>query len=170
MKRNNRLRILLAGCVFWSFTMNAPAQDNPQWLAGATGAIFSNASMHAIVSGGEPIAGPVSSASLRAVQGFYAGGSPGAAGPDFLQDAASVDLQARPNPFRESLTLTLPEHLASIRITMIDMSGKLVLDKQVQPKSNTWVLEDLELLDPGLYLVSVRSGVDRWVVRVSKRE
>ncbi len=73
--------------------------------------------------------------------------------------------QLYPNPVSGEMNITLPESIQNVHIQITNLTGKLILDKQIIGKSE--INLNLDSLPPGFYLLEVQS--DNWA-EVSKFE
>ena len=88
----------------------------------------------------------------------------------YLQDV--VELKLTPNPFKESINVSLPYQTESpFRIRIFNIKGEEVLKADLRAKSEEYVHLDLNTsgLLPGVYIFSMTSGADSWQKKIFKQ-
>lgn len=71
--------------------------------------------------------------------------------------APTLSIKAFPNPFTERIQVQIDKDVPGIRMALYDLSGKLLLQKSFQ-NSSELVLDNLNNLPPGFYVVEVSAG------------
>jgi len=74
-----------------------------------------------------------------------------------------------PNPFAEKLEVTLTtSKTAAVAVKLMDMNGRMVKSQLYNGQSgnNKFVLTGLNGLKPGLYIVEVSAGEEKWMQKV----
>ena len=80
------------------------------------------------------------------------------------------DLQLYPNPFFDQLNVIVPENcISKFAIKVYDLCGKLVFETIVSDNSINRMNLNLEVLEPGLYLIECRSKNGKWISKVVKK-
>jgi hypothetical protein len=80
-------------------------------------------------------------------------------------NATNASLQVFPNPFTASVQINLQlEKNGAIQIVLFDAGGRMIkkLERQGSTGNNTIVINDLSILQPGVYLIKITAG-DRTV-------
>jgi hypothetical protein len=81
----------------------------------------------------------------------------------------ALTISAYPNPFTEKLEVTLTTgKSAAIAVKLFDMNGRIVKTQVYNGQSglNKLVLTGLNQLNPGLYVLEVAAGEEKWMQKV----
>lgn len=82
-------------------------------------------------------------------------------------ESISSDLKISPNPVQSNATLHLTDNLNNAAITMSDMNGKILWSTNI--KNTLQVKLPVEKLVPGIYVVSVNSGLVSRTIKFIKQ-
>ncbi len=85
-------------------------------------------------------------------------------------DEEPLQLQCYPNPFRDELTVSIPQSFNTARICLVDMLGSIVLEKQINGSDliDNKIILNVHGLTKGVYTVSVAADAWKAVARVIK--
>jgi len=64
------------------------------------------------------------------------------------------DVSIYPNPFKNQLTIQLPEFAGTSKVSLVDVSGRVLVQQEV---TNSGILSGLDELAKGLYFVKITS-------------
>lgn len=81
----------------------------------------------------------------------------------------SITANVYPNPFTEKVEVTLTvSKSAAVTIKLFDMNGRIVKTRSYNGQSglNKFVLTGLNQLNPGLYVLEVAAGEEKWMQKV----
>lgn len=108
--------------------------------------------------------------SANLVEGTYAQPYLLSFGENPQSEIADVSTLAYPNPFKDHLTITLPDGSVDHELTITDLTGRVV-KKIVVPAGTSkaeWRKEDHSNLRPGVYLLEIKGGKNTWTIKLIK--
>jgi hypothetical protein len=75
-----------------------------------------------------------------------------------------------PNPFRNNLTITLPDTSHDYLITVTDVAGKIVKVMKVSAGTakTEWKKEDHHALPSGVYMMEIKGGTTYKIIKLIK--
>jgi hypothetical protein len=85
-------------------------------------------------------------------------------------EITDVSALVYPNPFKDHLTITLPDAAVAHELIITDLTGKVV-KKMTVPAGVTnaeWRKEDHHALRSGVYLLEIKGGKNRWTIKLVK--
>jgi hypothetical protein len=83
--------------------------------------------------------------------------------------SAKGRLQVMDNPFKDVLSVMLPQYTGPVSFKLIEMSGKVVYDKTVSLNNQSQVKLDVSnTIAPGLYILDVVINGEHYAMKVVK--
>lgn len=78
-----------------------------------------------------------------------------------------AQIKIAPNPFKNKLTIQLPDSYESIQITVSDITGKIYLLRTLQNVSNHFQFSELDFIPEGIYLLNITAN-NKYIFKTKK--